>query len=134
MTYSTKILSLKDFVRLYIFMIFFGKKRVPILPKFIFTRIIKSDSIVLLRFVDMITLTRFLEQHEIEYYIIYGHPHRKSPSAFRTLNSFYLAVDLPGVDVLREWLKVDEGHKSILSKLCPLELRADYYSSYTVKY
>ena len=128
--YCSKVLSLKDYVRLYLFMIKLESS--PLLvPRFLFLKILKWNEIVILLFVDTLKLVNYLESKGVEYYIIYGHPHRKNPSAFSSLDSFvkYLALDLPGIDTLKEWLKV--GKRDILNM--DLELRSEFFSRYTIK-
>ena len=133
LSYEYKILNLRDFVRFYIFTLDTGDRL--ILPKFIFTKLIGYDSIACIRLKDLKTVSEILEDKNIEYYIIYGHPHRKRPSAFRTFESFknYLSMEIPGVDCLREWLKVDRIIRKKMSDLgmyYDVEFRMDYYSTY----
>ena len=130
--YRSKVLSLRDYVRLYLFTV--RIKDSPLLvPRFLFLKIRNLSSIAILFFVNAIELTNYLENIGAEYYIIYGHPHRKNPSAFKSIDGFvkYLASDLPGVDTLREWLKVDTAYENILSM--DLELRSEFFNRYTVE-
>ncbi len=130
--YRFKVLSLRDYVRLYLFIVRIRDS--PLLvPRFLFLKIRNLSSIAILFFVNAIELTNYLKNIGAKYYIIYGHPHRKNPSAFKSINSFvkYLVSDLPGVDTLREWLKVDTAYENILSM--DLELRSEFFNKYTVE-
>jgi len=132
-SYEYKILNLRDFIRFYIFTLDTGDRL--ILPKFIFTKLIGYDSIACIRLKNLKTVSEILEDKNIEYYIIYGHPHRKRPSAFRTFKSFknYLNMEIPGVDCLREWLKVDKRIRKRMNEFgiyYDMEFRMDYYSTY----
>ena len=130
MTYNPKILDLKDFVRLYIFI--FHRFGHPIFPKFVYEKIMNEDSILMLKFINLLSLVNELENRNIEYYILYGHPSRKNPKVFKTLEDFinYLAIDLPCIDAMREWLKVDKKCGKIYS---PLEFDRGYFETYTDK-
>lgn len=124
-------IDLRKYVRLYLFVLKVWNLN-PIVPKFLFNVLQKRNQpIAVVIFKKLKKIVKWAGNTGHEYFLIYGHPNRKNPVAFEDLESLlnYLDFHFPGIDGLREWLKVILG-----CNMSELELHGNYYRFPYVRY
>ncbi len=125
--------DLREFVRFYLFTFQIETINKPIVPKF-FYKVLSYyfQNVAIMVFKELKEIMEWSKRENKECLITFGHPNRNDPAVFEDLNSLlnYLRFPIPGIDGLREWLKIIIGGIELdLPKhyLSELDVSREYY-------